>query len=401
MEEERMVNLRLERMNARLADTNERLRRADKLKDDLLANTSHELRTPLTAILGFSSVLIEEGDEEQSELADAIHRSGQRLLDTVNGLLDMARLQANMLELHPTALDVAEVTQDVLTMLRPLADGKGLYLQLLPEGRSVETITDRYGLERILINLISNAVKFTESGGVTVLLDADDEEVVVTVRDTGIGIEAEFMPHLFDAFKQASTGYGRSHEGSGLGLAIVRRVVELLDGRISVRSQPGEGTTFEVVLPRLHVSSGDGIARVQRRKRLHISAPVLQGARVLVLDSDADTQAVLRDTLDELCTLVFTETTEEALREARSMPFDIVLVAVSSEIVEDRPLVRAFRALPGYGRTPIAALTDGRIDEATLARQGFDQYLVRPPGPDAILVLLETMLTHADAALAG
>src|SRR5690606_6858842 len=158
LENERMVNQRLERMNARLAETNERLRQADKLKDDLLANTSHELRTPLTAILGFSSVLTEEGNADQRELATAIHRSGQRLLDTVNALLDMAKLQANMLELRPVALDAADVAADVLAMLKPLADERGLYLKLLPEGLAVPTVTDRYGLERILINLVSNAV---------------------------------------------------------------------------------------------------------------------------------------------------------------------------------------------------------------------------------------------------
>ena len=399
MEEERMVSQRLERMNARLAETNERLRQADKLKDDLLANTSHELRTPLTAILGFSSVLKEESDEDQAELADAIHRSGQRLLDTVNGLLDMAKLQANMLELHPTKLDVSEAARDVLSMLRPLAEDKGLYLQLMPERSQVESVTDRYGLERILINLVSNAIKFTDEGGITVLIDSNEQEVIVTVRDTGIGMEAEFLPNLFEAFTQASTGYGRSYEGSGLGLAIVRRVVDLFGGQISVRSTVGAGTTFVVILPHMKpAGGGPGL----RYTRSHVSEPVLEGTRVLALETDPTACIVLTETLGSVCTLVITDTLAAALREARAMPFDALLIAVGeSEETDERNAVEALRALPGYGRTPMAALTSGEEGgEQQWRRLGFEHHISRPVDPEALLQLVVALLTNVDVAMA-
>src|SRR5690606_10736661 len=461
LEEERMLNQRLDRMNARLAETNERLRRADKLKDDLLANTSHELRTPLTAILGFSAVLREEGDEDQRELAHAIHRSGQRLLETVNGLLDMAKLQANLLELRPAALDVAEVARDVLAMLRPLAEERGLYLRLLPaalavpavtdryalarilinltsnvlkspdrvgvtvllvgardvlamlrplaeerglylrllpEALAVPAVTDRYALERILITLTSNALKFTDRGGVTDLLDGDGDEVSITVRDTGIGMEAEFLPHLFDAFKQASTGYSRSHEGSGLGLTIVKRVVELLGGHIGVESTPGEGTTFEVVLPR-HLGSGDGApARTTGGPFLHVSEPVLGGARLLALASTAETQERLRAFVGDLCTLVVAETPRAALREAKAAPFDVVLVERRAGDGEDAcEVLAAIRALPGYARIPVTVLTDAP-DGGTCAVQP-DHVLALPLERDPLLQRLEALLTRADGAV--
>ncbi|HLT48520.1 MAG TPA: ATP-binding protein, partial [Rubricoccaceae bacterium] len=398
LEEQRMLNQRLDRMNTRLAETNDRLRRADKLKDDLLANTSHELRTPLTAILGFSAVLREEGDEDQRELAHAIHRSGQRLLETVNGLLDMAKLQANLLELRPAALDVAEVARDVLAMLRPLAEERGLYLRLLPEALAVPAVTDRYALERILINLTSNALKFTDRGGVTVLLDGDGDEVRITVRDTGIGMEAEFLPHLFDAFKQASTGYSRSHEGSGLGLTIVKRVVELLGGHIGVESTPGEGTTFEVVLPR-HLGSGDGApARTTGGPFLHVSEPVLGGARLLALASTAETQERLRAFVGDLCTLVVAETPRAALREAKAAPFDVVLVERRAGDGEDAcEVLAAIRALPGYARIPVTVLTDAP-DGGTCAVQP-DHVLALPLERDPLLQRLEALLTRADGAV--
>ncbi|MDX1419238.1 MAG: ATP-binding protein [Rubricoccaceae bacterium] len=391
LEEQRMVNQRLDRMNVRLADTNERLRRADKLKDDLLANTSHELRTPLTAILGFSAVLEEEGTDEQRELASAIHRNGQRLLDTVNGLLDMAKLQANLLELRPAALDAAEVAGDVLDMLRPLAEERGLYLRLMPEGLAVPFVTDRYALERILINLVSNALKFTDQGGVTVLLDGDEEAVRLVIRDTGIGMEEEFLPHLFDAFKQASTGYGRSHEGTGLGLTIVRRVVELLGGRINVESRLGEGTTFEVVLPRLP-SGGDGAAHVRRAS----SPTVLDGARVLALAESEAVRQGLEAILGDGGGLVLAEDAAAAVREARAVPFDAVLVEHQDHRSEDGcAVVGEIRALPGYAHTPVILLGDAACDVPP------DHVLALPIDPGQLLHLLEALLTRVNGPVAS
>lgn len=398
LEDERMVNQRLERMNARLAETNERLRQADKLKDDLLANTSHELRTPLTAILGFSSVLAEEGNEEQQELASSIHRSGQRLLDTVNSLLDMAKLQANMMELRPVELDVAEVTADVLAMVKPLADDRGIYLKLLPEGLEIPTVSDRYGLERILINLVSNAIKFTETGGITVLIDGDRSDIVLTVRDTGIGMKPSFLPNLFDAFTQASSGYARSHEGSGLGLAIVKRVVDLMGGEISVESEPGRGTTFTVVLPRMVRRSG-GASHLPALSVTgpRVSEPVLQGAQLLIVEPDVEEHAVIHEALSAYATIILVDTVSEALREARATPYDAVLVAEPlDDPDEERRAVRAIRSLPGYARTPMALLADQRADPGRNEKLGYDQVLVKPVHPEALRRLVEDLLTHAD-----
>ncbi|HYE97097.1 MAG TPA: ATP-binding protein [Rubricoccaceae bacterium] len=393
-ERERMVNQRLGRMNARLAETNERLRQAGRLKDELLANTSHELRTPLTAILGFSSLLVEEGDPEQRQVGEAIHRSGRRLLDTVNALLDMARLQAGMVELHPQALDVAHVANDVAAMLRPLAEEKGLFLTVLPEGRALPATIDQYALERILINLISNAIKFTEAGGVTVLLDGTDHKAVVTVRDTGRGISPEFLPYLFEAFRQESSGYGRTHEGSGLGLAIVQRVVALLHGRVRVESALGEGTMFEVTLPRF-AENGAGPSSTNGVDA-HTAPAVLGGARVLLLDPSADGQAEVRRALSPGVALSSATTLDEALAHARDTAFDAVLIGEPLERPEDeRRAAEALRALPGYGAVPLVLLHD-RPTEGSPLPPGFDAHLHRPVRPDR---LIETLAGLLEASL--
>ena len=231
----------LDRLNAELVH-------ADEVKDLMLANTSHELRTPLTAIIGFSEILADHSDEEVSGLAAHMLSGGHRLLNTVNDLLDVARLRSGKVDLEPVETDAATIARDVADELRPLAVRKGLSLVVDAE-RSVPASLDAAAFARVITNLVSNAVKFTERGGVTVSVGAVGRDVVLDVADTGCGMAPEFLPRLFESFEQESTGYRRVAEGSGLGLSITAHLVELMDGRIDVSSVPGEGSSFRVVVP--------------------------------------------------------------------------------------------------------------------------------------------------------
>ncbi|WP_179299509.1 sensor histidine kinase [Rubrivirga marina] len=232
----------LDRLNAEL-------RRVDKLKDDMLANTSHELRTPLTAILGFSEMLVENDDPKVRSLARHVLSGGHRLLSTVNALLEIAQLRAGRTVLHPVSTDAAALARQVANELEPLAARKGLALAVVPSGLAVAARLDPDAFVRILTNLIGNAIKFTSTGAVTVSVDGVGVDLQVSVRDTGRGIDPAFLPRLFDDFEQASTGYGRAAEGNGLGLAITRRLVDLMGGEIDVESEVGVGTTFRVTIP--------------------------------------------------------------------------------------------------------------------------------------------------------
>ena len=233
-------------VNERLQQLNDELHQANKLKDEFLATTSHELRTPLTAILGFTSILREELPEHHHEFLFLIDDSGKRLLHTLNALLDLAKLRSGMMALQRETIDVTHRARKVVRLLTPLARDKGLTLKLSPPKHPVFALLDGYGLERILYNLVGNAIKFTEKGGVEVAVEQEEAWVHIHVRDTGIGIEADFLPNLFTEFQQESSGLARSHQGSGLGLAITARLVELLDGKIDVASKKGEGSTFTV-----------------------------------------------------------------------------------------------------------------------------------------------------------
>jgi PAS domain S-box-containing protein len=233
-----------------LVEAKEQAEAMVRIKSSFLSNMSHEIRTPLTAILGFAEMLAEEVEGEHRELAESINRGGQRLLGTLNNVLDLAQLEGQSIHLRPVPLVVEDEVRAALALLRPLADEKGLALRLDGASRTEATL-DRAALDRVLTNLVSNAIKFTDAGHVAVSVEADPRAVTIRVADTGLGMAPEFLQHVFEEFRQESEGFGRIREGSGLGLAIVRRLVMLHGGRIGVESEPGVGSTFSVRLPRV------------------------------------------------------------------------------------------------------------------------------------------------------
>jgi PAS domain S-box-containing protein len=237
-----------------LVAAKEEAEKMNRLKSTFLTNMSHEIRTPLTSIIGFADVLSDELDsEDQLELVSMIRRSGNRLMDTLNSVLHLSQLEGGSLELSLQALDVAEIIDETVPTFRVQAEKKDLTLTVenRADGEPLTARLDRDAFHRILSNLISNAIKFTERGGVTVCLDASDDTVRVSVRDTGVGINPSFQDEMFEEFKQESSGLSREHEGSGLGLAITQRLARRMDGRLTAESTEGEGSTFTVLFPRL------------------------------------------------------------------------------------------------------------------------------------------------------
>ncbi len=244
--------LERERMaNERLQEANRRLKQASELKDNFLANTSHELRTPLTTILGFADVLKEEAPEQHKEFLDIIEKSGHRLLRTLNAMLDLAKLRSGVAEADLLPLDVVGKSKEVVELFIHRARQKGIDLDLDAPDEPVRVALDDRYFEQILDNLISNAIKFTDEGRVWVEIEPSAAEVAIRVCDTGAGIDPAFMPHIFEDFKQESSGLNRDHEGNGLGLAITKRLVHLMRGTIDAESTKGEGSTFTVVFARV------------------------------------------------------------------------------------------------------------------------------------------------------
>jgi len=222
----------------------------NRLKSRFLAQMSHEIRTPLTTVIGFAEILNENDLGPLNEFATYIERSSQRLLRTINSVLDLSRLETGALELTPVRMDVRALIQQTAELFRYRAAQKSVQLEVKIPDSPLHARIDRKALERILDNLIGNAVKFTREGGrVTVCTHTAEDELSIEVEDTGVGIAPQFIPHLFEAFKQGETPAPDDQAGSGLGLAITHQLVELMGGTIDVQSETGVGSRFTVTLP--------------------------------------------------------------------------------------------------------------------------------------------------------
>ena len=392
---EQAVNQRLDTANARLREANDRLHHADKLKDDFLANTSHELRTPLTAILGFASVLQEELSGDLRHFAELIQRGGERLLDTVNSMLDMARLQADMVDVQLTELDVAEVAREVVRGVEPLAREKGIFVRVMPESRVVKARMDRFCLERILVNITGNAVKFTDEGGVTILVDATEDEVHLVIRDTGIGIEQQAIPELFGEFKQASTGYGRTHEGNGLGLAITQRMVHMLGGEITVESRQGGGTAFCITLPRY-----DEREHLQSDEGEDLATLLDPSTRLLLIEDPSRPQVRLRHLVEPRCHLDVAVGAEEGLAAIRRERYDGLLIdGHLAPLPAGQSILEAIRMLPGCDELPAIAVTGFKMpgDYERFVGLGYTGHIGKPYTGRRLLLLLESAFSGHEA----
>ena len=231
------------------------LQEANRLKSEFLANMSHELRTPLNGILGFSELLFDQRfgplSEKQREYVADIHECGKHLLQLINDILDLSKVEAGKMENYAEVFSPQVAISAVCAVVGPLAHKKRIQLYA-PAGASIDTVElDQQKFKQILLNLLSNAVKFTDPGGqIHVSLDEEESQMLrLTVRDTGIGIAPADMANLFEAFRQLDGGPSRRQEGTGLGLALTRKLVELQGGRIEVKSEQGVGSAFSVILP--------------------------------------------------------------------------------------------------------------------------------------------------------
>ncbi|HSC24196.1 MAG TPA: PAS domain S-box protein [Casimicrobiaceae bacterium] len=385
--------------------------RVARMKDEFLATLSHELRTPLNAILGWTQILRMPQRTPQSEEVQRaltiIERNAKAQVQLIDDLLDLSRILAGQLRLDVQRVALADVIRAAIESAQPAADAKGVRLETILDARRGIVSGDAGRLQQIIWNLLSNAIKFTPKGGrVQVLLERVNSHIEVTVSDTGIGIPADFLPHIFGRFTQRDSTPGRSHGGLGLGLAISKQLVELHGGSISAKS-PGEGkgATFIVRLPLALVES-------DRDSHLHDEThfegageqppamPELEAARILVVDDEADARELVRAVLENQGAKVTTATSaEEALTLLRTTTPDLLISDIGMPGTDGHHLIRAIRGKEPRGqRLPALALTAfARPDDRKRAMlAGYQAHLAKPFDVGEFVLVVAGLLDRHD-----
>ncbi len=371
---------------------------ANRLKDEFLATLSHELRTPLNAILGWVTMLRggRLSPAQQERALEVIERNARSQTELVDDLLEVSRIITGKLRIDLRPTDLASAAEAAVDSVRPIAEAKGVTLEW--QRRSLGLVLgDPDRLQQVAWNLLSNALKFTPSGGrVTAEVTAHETCAELVVADTGVGIAPEFLPHVFERFRQGDSSTTRNHGGLGLGLAIVRHLVEAHGGTVRVESAGhGAGATFVVRLP-LRAASTAARA-VEEHQQEPVASRGLSRATVLVLDDDADArdliETIVRGAGGEP---VLASSVGEALHSLRSRPVDLVIADIGMPGRDGLDFIREVRALPveAGGSVPAIALTAyGRPEDRQRAlAAGYQAHLVKPARPEAIVAAAEELL---------
>jgi signal transduction histidine kinase/BarA-like signal transduction histidine kinase len=398
------ANLELERatmikdeMLVNMANIHAELARATRLKDEFLASMSHELRTPLNAVLGMSEALLDELcgalDERQRKAVSTIAQSGQHLLELINDILDLAKIESGKLELHYEVVRSEVLLQSSLDFVRQLAQQKQITLTPVIDPRIPQLWLDDRRFRQVLINLLSNAVKFTLEGGTVTLrlelMPDDPQRIRLVVEDTGIGIAPEHLPQLFEPFVQIDSRLNRQYAGTGMGLALVRRIVELHQGTVRVVSQVGQGSQFMIEGPWRYADT-PGIDLTDRACNDHDRAtlildpprdrPLLQ-KRILLADDNALNTLLFSEYLQEAgYQVVLARNGQEALASVAQANFDLILMDIQMPIMDGLTTIRQLRQQAQFQHLPIIAVTALAMpgDQQRCLQAGATEYIPKP-----------------------
>jgi PAS domain S-box-containing protein len=383
--------------------------RANRLKDEFLATISHELRNPLNAILGWAHMLrLGKLTPPNAERAvETIYRNARSQAQLVSDLLDVSRIISGKLRLDVRTVDLISIVTAALDSIRPAAEAKEIRVQTVLDSATGPISGDSDRLQQIVWNLLTNAVKFTPTGGrIQVKVHRLDSNVEIVVSDTGVGINKEFLPYVFDRFRQADASTTRVHGGLGLGLSIVHQLVDLHGGSVSVNSEgEGQGATFTILLP--FVSSANDQKEVEAASPVQTDEvvgleglPSLEGLTVLVVDDEADTRELIREVLKECGSeVILSRSAAEALEAIEKYKPDILISDLGMPDEDGYSLITKIRALPPErgGHIPAAALTAyaRAEDRMRVLRSGFQFHLPKPVDSAELVTVVASLAGRA------
>jgi signal transduction histidine kinase/ActR/RegA family two-component response regulator len=369
---------------------------ANRIKDEFLATLSHELRTPLTSLLGWSSVLREAKRDEKvlNQGLEAIDRNARVQAQLIDDLLDVSRIVSGKLNLEVRPLDIASVARAAINVVRPAADAKGISIDYCAEPGPGAISADSARLQQIIWNLLSNAVKFTPQGGkISVRVEQEGENARISVKDTGQGIEPEFLPRVFDRFLQADSSTTRSFGGLGLGLAIVRHLVELHGGTVSAHSDGrNKGATFSATFPLL-TERAEPVTMSHSGELPTLESQSLDGLRVLLVDDEAEAREIISTVITRTgAEVTVCDSASEALATLLEWKPDVILSDIAMPDEDGYSFIGKVRALPREkgGETPAAALTAYArdIDRRQALAAGYQMHIAKPIGATQLVTMV-------------
>ncbi len=376
------------------------------MKDEFLATLSHELRTPLNAILGWSQILT-RGIDDKDELTEGlaiIQRNARAQTQIIEDLLDMSRIISGKIRLDVQRIDLAPLMQRAIQTVSPAAAAKGIRIHSVLDPLAGPISGDPSRLQQVFWNLLTNAVKFTAKGGrVQVLLERVNSHLEISVIDTGEGIRPEFLPHVFDRFRQSDATTTRTHGGLGLGLAIVKQLVELHGGTVRAKSPgPGQGATFVVSLP-LTVIHPEADPHPERRHPTVGGVPLLpdacakiEGLKVLIVDDEPDARALVRRLLEDCNAIVVAASSaRDAFERFLQDRADVIVSDIGMPGEDGYSLIRRIRALGPHrgGNVPAVALTAyARAEDRMKAvMAGFQHHVAKPVEPAELITMIASV----------
>ncbi|MCX6282422.1 MAG: PAS domain S-box protein [Bacteroidetes bacterium] len=374
---------------------------SDRLKSSILANVSHELRTPLNGILGFAEILkAEMKDTEHEMMAENIHSSGRRLMGTLNSLITLSQLVAGKVTLTLRTISLRDCISSVIKSLAPQANEKNLSITLNADP-SVKVITDEQLLKQLFRQIIDNAVKFTEKGGITVEVSTEKTNpegyLIISVSDTGIGIDKDYHDIIFQEFRQVSEGFGRQYQGSGIGLTICKKTIDLLNGKITLESKPGKGSTFLIWLPYNQDGSSAGgdaqSSQLVSEPRVSIKAEL---PWVLLVEDNLVNKELTEFFLRKVCRLEYAPDGSTAIEMVKLKKYSAILMDINLGYgINGIEAMKEIRKIEGYDNIPVIAVTGYTMsgDKDMLIGQGCTHYLAKPFDQASILEVMTNVLS--------
>lgn len=364
------------------------LQRADQLKSEFLANMSHELRTPMNSIIGFTGRVLKKAavnlDARQLKNLRTVERNAHHLLGLINGLLDLSKIEAGKMEAHAELFDFSTLAQEVFTITQSMLDDKPLKLIVDLSDDDIQLKTDIVKLKQVLINLVSNAIKFTQEGSITItaklLNDSIEPQIAIGVIDTGVGMNKEALQYIFDAFRQVDAALTRKVGGTGLGLAIVQSFTKLLRGKVNVESEEGKGTSFEIVIP-VNLNATDTSSETYHQP---FASPLNLNkgeSMVLCIDDEADSLDLLRGYLhDEGYQVITAMTGEEGFAMAKQHRPLVITLDILMPHKDGWSVLNELKGDPATRDIPVIIITF--MDNKALGFQlGAFDYMQKPVEP--------------------